>query len=100
MCEVSRVLAEIGAAGVPQVLVFNKLDAIENDHLPHQLQDTMELDGIQMDRFFVSAKTGVGLAGLRQHLASLAYKDPTVAGHADYGLEEAEAAVRLGTIEP
>jgi GTP-binding protein HflX len=100
MREVSRVLTEIGAAGVPQLLVFNKLDAIENDRMPHQLQDTMELDGTQMERFFVSAKTGVGLAGLRQHLASLASQGRTVAGHADYALQEAEAAVRLGTIEP
>ncbi len=100
MREVSRVLAEIGAARVPQLLVFNKLDAIENGHMPHQLQDTIELDGTQMDRFFVSASTGAGLAGLRQRLASLANKDRTVAGHVDHSLEEAEAAVRLGTIQP
>ena len=100
MREVSRVLTEIGASDVPQVLVFNKLDAVPNEHMPHQLRDTMEFDGIQMDRFFVSAKTGAGLADLRLHLASLAYKDRTTAGRAGYALEEAEADVRLGTIEP
>ena len=100
MREVSRVLAEIGAAGVPQVLVFNKLDAIENEHMPHHLRDTMEIDGIQMDRFFVSAKTGAGLADLRLHLASLAFKDRATAGRGNYALGGAEADVRLGTIEP
>ncbi|MBC7705327.1 MAG: GTPase HflX [Rhodoferax sp.] len=99
MREVSRVLTEIGAADVPQVLVFNKLDAVPNEHMPHQLRDTMEFDGIQMDRFFVSAKTGAGLADLRMHLASLANKNRITAGRADYALEEAEADVRLGTIE-
>ena len=30
MAEVQRVLADIGAADVPQVLVFNKIDALED----------------------------------------------------------------------
>jgi GTP-binding protein HflX len=37
MAEVQRVLAEIGASTVSQVLVFNKLDAIENDRRPLHL---------------------------------------------------------------
>ena len=92
-------LSEIGAAGVAQVLIFNKVDAIEIDRMPHQLQDTMEIDGVQMDRFFVSAKTGVGLAGLRQFLATLAQQNRTGSGNTDYALEQAEAALRMGTIE-
>jgi GTP-binding protein HflX len=32
--QVQRVLSEIGAADVPQILVFNKLDAIEKDSSP------------------------------------------------------------------
>ena len=86
MREVGRVLSEIGAAGVAQVLIFNKVDAIEIDRMPHQLQDTMEIDGVQMDRFFVSAKTGVGLAGLRQYLATLAQHNRSVDGNTDYAL--------------
>ena len=97
--EVSRVLAEIGAADVPQVLVFNKLDAIENDRMPHQLQDVFDLEGVRMDRLFVSARTGAGLPGLRQHLARLAHREPAP-GDPKYVLEEAEAAVGLGTIGP
>jgi GTP-binding protein HflX len=38
IAEVERVLAEIGAADVPQMLVFNKLDAIEKSRRPLQLQ--------------------------------------------------------------
>ena len=100
MREVTRVLAEIGAADVPQVLVFNKLDAIENDRMPHNLQDTLDLEGVRMDRFFVSARTGAGLTGLRRHLASLACKHRDATSREDFALEQAEAAVRLGTIEP
>ena len=100
MREVARVLAEIGAANVAQVLVFNKLDAIENGRLPHQLQDTLDVEGVQMDRFFVSARTGAGLPGLRQHLARMAQRDGFAPDTAKHALGDAEAASRLGTIEP
>jgi len=99
MREVGRVLSEIGASDVAQVLIFNKVDAIEIDRMPHQLQDTMEIDGVQMDRFFVSAKTGIGLAGLRQHLATLAQHNRSGGGNTDDALQQAEAALRMGTIE-
>ncbi len=70
--EVQRVLEEIGAAGVPQVLVFNKLDALESERRPLHLQDTYELDGVPVSRIFLSARTGEGLAALRQQLATMA----------------------------
>ena len=74
--QVQRVLAEIGAADVPQILVFNKLDAIEKDSLPLQLRDLFELkDAFEgssrsVERVFVSAQTGAGLPLLRELLAS------------------------------
>lgn len=74
--QVQRVLDEIGAADVPQILVFNKLDAIEINNRPLQLQDMFELknafDGASrsVERLFVSALTGEGLAQLRQVLAT------------------------------
>ncbi|OOG51906.1 GTPase HflX [Polaromonas sp. C04] len=71
MAEVQRVLAEIGAARVPQLLVFNKLDALEKEQWPLQLSDTFEVDGSRVPRLFVSARTGEGLPGLRQQLASM-----------------------------
>ena len=75
MDEVQKVLAEIGAADVPQVLVFNKLDAMAPDVCPRQLQDHIELDGRPVPRFFVSAQSGEGLADLRQFLAHQALAD-------------------------
>jgi len=70
MDEVQKVLAEIGAADVPQVLVFNKLDAMSAESRPRQLQDHAEVDGQNVPRFFVSAQTGEGLGALREFLAS------------------------------
>jgi len=69
IAEVQRVLQEIGADGVPQLLVFNKLDALEIGRRPLHLQDMYELDGAAVPRLFVSARTGEGLAELRQQLA-------------------------------
>lgn len=69
MDEVQKVLAEIGAADVPQVLVFNKLDAMTPETRPLQLHDHYIVDGQTVPRFFVSAQTGEGLAALREFLA-------------------------------
>ncbi len=69
MTEVQRVLGEIGAADVPQLLVFNKLDLIAADCQPRQLQDNFDLNGVPIPRLFLSAKTGEGLEALRLHLA-------------------------------
>ncbi|CDS49088.1 GTP-binding protein HflX [Polaromonas sp. CG9_12] len=73
--QVQRVLSEIGAEDVPQILVFNKLDAIENSVLPLHLHDRFELrDAFEgasrsVERVFVSAMTGEGLNLLRELLA-------------------------------
>jgi GTP-binding protein HflX len=73
MAEVERVLAEIGAADIPQVLVFNKLDRLEADQRPRALRDVLELDGgRRVPRVFVSAVTGEGLPELRGVLAEAA----------------------------
>ncbi len=81
MDEVHKVLVDIGAAEVPQVLVFNKLDAVSDDKRPLQLQDHYSVDGLSVPRFFVSARTGEGLQALREHLAQQAMQplpdDPT-----------------------
>ena len=69
MAEVQQVLEEIGAADVPQLLVFNKLDLLPEEHRPRRLQDVMDVDGQPRDRVFVSAVTGEGLDVLRASLA-------------------------------
>ncbi|HSV82654.1 MAG TPA: GTPase HflX [Ramlibacter sp.] len=66
--EVQRVLHEIGAAGVPQLLVFNKIDALSPEQLPRQRVDHFEVEGVQVPRVFVSSRTGSGLPQLRQEL--------------------------------
>jgi len=76
MAEVQKVLAEIGAAEVPQVLVFNKLDAIPEAQRPHRLHDVYSVDEQPLPRFFVSARSGEGLADLRDHLAQCALQAP------------------------
>ena len=54
------------------MLVFNKLDAIDEAQRPLQALDTFELAGRQVPRVFVSARSGEGLSVLRQQLAALA----------------------------
>ena len=69
MAEVQRVLAEIGAGDIPQVLVYNKLDRLEASQQPRALRDTLELDGgVQATRVFISAVRGTGLDVLRDVL--------------------------------
>ncbi len=80
MAEVQRVLAEIGAAEVPQLVVFNKLDALESGRRPLHLADTLEVDGRFVPRVFVSAHTGEGLSTLRERLAAVAGASVAQAG--------------------
>jgi len=69
MDEVHKVLVEIGADKVPQVLVFNKLDAMSDDKKPMQMQDIFSIDGVDTPRIFVSAQTGEGIPALREYLS-------------------------------
>ena len=70
--QVLSVLREIGADQVPQLLVFNKLDAIEPGRRPLQTHDHYLIDGRPIERVFVSAQSGEGLPLLRQALANRA----------------------------
>ena len=72
IAEVQRVLQEIGAGAVPQMLVFNKIDALPHGQQPLQQCDLFELDGMMLPRVFVSSRTGQGLGELRRQLALLA----------------------------
>jgi GTP-binding protein HflX len=72
--QVQRVLKEIGADGIPQLLVFNKVDALDADHQPSRWEDEFEIEGTQTPRIFVSARESIGLPLLRQRLASIASK--------------------------
>jgi GTP-binding protein HflX len=70
LAEVERVLHEIGADQVPQLLVFNKLDRLEPSQRPRELADfIVRPGGLRTPRVFVSAVDGEGLPELRAWLA-------------------------------
>ena len=71
VAEVQRVLHEIGAGEVPQLVVFNKTDALEPAQRPRALVDRFEIEGVQHPRVFVSSRTGEGLPQLREELARI-----------------------------
>jgi len=65
--EVGKVLAEIGADRVPQLVVWNKIDLVEG------LSPGVERDEYgRICRVRVSARMGAGLAGLRSAIAEFA----------------------------
>ncbi len=79
IAEVQRVLREIGADAVPQVLVFNKVDRLDDDAWPRSPSDIVEFEaGRRVPRVFLSAVTGDGIAELRHLIAR------TAQAHADH----------------
>ena len=77
MKEVERVLGEIGAGEVNQVVVFNKIDRLDETERPRVLSDSIELGGgRRVQRIFVSAVSGEGLDALRQCIAETAVRAP------------------------
>jgi len=95
MVEVERVLDEIGAADIPQILVYNKQDMLDENQRPRVAHDWLERPGgLRVPRVFVSALTGEGLGVLREQIVaamgeraqqSLNTQDPTPAGTDDIG---------------
>ncbi len=70
--EVDRVLEEIGAGAVPQLLVYNKCDLLEDSLQPREPVDSIEAHaGLRRQRVFVSARTGQGLIALREAIAQV-----------------------------
>ncbi|MEN9437857.1 MAG: hypothetical protein RIR09_2512 [Pseudomonadota bacterium] len=92
MAQVQRVLKEIGADQVPQLLVFNKVDALESEYQPLRMEDTLEVDGVQTPRIFVSASKGVGLPALRQRLSAI------VAAHVERHAGPANSPEAVGPV--
>ncbi len=71
IAQVQAVLREIGAQDVPQILVFNKIDALAADGQPIRMEDSYEIDGLQCPRVFVSARALTGLQGLRDCISRM-----------------------------
>ncbi|WP_240635986.1 GTPase HflX [Caldimonas tepidiphila] len=71
--EVQRVLHEIGASDIPQLLVFNKADLLDASQRPRSAHDRFELEpNRSVERVFVSAASGEGLDLLRGAIAHAA----------------------------
>jgi GTPase len=78
--EVERVLEEIDAAAVPQILVYNKCDQLEDSRRPRAVVDALEVHpGVRRPRVFVSAINGQGLPELRRLIADAASARATAA---------------------
>ncbi len=108
MGEVQKVLSEIGAHGLPQLLVFNKCDALSADRQPLSSEDSYTVDGQQVPRIFVSARTGQGLDRLRHALAmtsaaaatrASATKDDVRGPKRDYSSQSPEGSEDFGTMD-
>ncbi|HEY4082637.1 MAG TPA: GTPase HflX [Burkholderiaceae bacterium] len=79
MLEVERVLEEIGAGDVPQILVYNKQDMLDEDQRPRVNPDVLERDGRMTPRVFVSALEGSGIDLLRAKIAEAMLAEPAAA---------------------
>jgi len=102
LAEVNRVLAEIDAADIAQILVFNKLDRLDANQRPREAIDAIEHDGVTTPRVFVSALRGDGLDALRALIAAAARRDGLNAATAspsspDAVRADAPALPRTGT---
>jgi len=66
IAQVDAVLAEIGAGDLPQMLVFNKIDALTVHDEPVEPRRERPVDG--RERIWLSAQTGAGINLLRDAL--------------------------------
>ncbi len=107
MAEVQKVLTEIGAQDLPQLLVFNKADALPPERQPLASEDSYTVDGLPLPRIFVSARTGLGLDRLRHALAmtaaaqtaAVASPEPDVRDlNRDYSSQKPEESPDFGTM--
>ena len=96
IAQVQSVLREIGADGIRQILVFNKIDALASDGQPVHMVDTYEMDGQQCQRVFISARAMTGLQGLRDCLSQAASTHAAhVLGVMSEGHHDAESSLPL-----
>ncbi len=86
MAEVQRVLASIGAADIPQILVYNKADLLQDSQQPRVGVDALVLDGgTPVPRIFLSAAQGTGLDALRGLIAAQIKSAPATYSPANDG---------------
>jgi GTPase len=86
MAEVQRVLTSIGAADIPQILVYNKADLLQTNQQPRVGVDAMSFEGgPPVPRIFLSAAQGTGLDALRGLIAAQITSAPSVYSPASIG---------------
>lgn len=89
MKEVARVLTDIGADQVQQILVFNKCDKLEENQRPRAPADILEINGVRLQRVFVSALQNGGLDALRKIISQLIQSaDSELAVHSGAAAQE------------
>ena len=83
IAQVDAVLAEIGAADIPQLLAFNKIDRL--DHVPPRADTaTAAGDALPRARIWLSARDGAGIDLLREAL-SRRFAERRIAGELRLG---------------
>lgn len=99
--EVDKVLDEIGASEIPQILVYNKIDALAESQQPRQPIDEIDVgSGHRIPRVFVSALTGLGLDDLRVLLAQKASDDAARTSDSDEATLPDGSPISLGLVPP
>ena len=94
--QVDAVLAEIGAADIPQILVFNKIDRIEGA-MPRRDQPAgaaSEPGSHLRERIWLSAMSGAGLDLLRGSLAER-FRDRQISGELVLAASQGRLRARL-----
>ena len=91
--QVDAVLAEIGAAEIPQILVFNKIDRIEGASARRDLPG----GDSQRERIWLSAASGQGLDLLRASLGSR-FADRQVTGELILAQDQGRLRARLHSL--
>ncbi len=92
IAQVDSVLEEIGAGDLPQILVFNKIDALQDFAARHD-----RVDGGRQ-RLWLSAKTGTGLDLLLQALTEL-YATEQIQGELTLDATQGRLRARLHAID-
>jgi GTP-binding protein HflX len=90
--QVDAVLAEIGAGEIPQILVYNKIDKLE-DVEPRHDQPHKE-----RERLWLSARTGAGIEALRTVVARR-FSDRQVTGELRLAPDQGRLRARLFAID-
>ena len=97
--QVDAVLADIGAADIPQILVFNKIDRIDGVDAQRDppVEPSTDAGAYQRERIWLSAVSGAGLDLLKAALAQR-FSDRLVSGDILLGSDQGRLRARLHSL--